>query len=368
MKELYSKLGFTEEESKLQGEEFQKLCKKKFRELSKQWHPDRWSNKSEEEKKKAEEKFKEINEANEILSDPQKRQIYDLTGSTNGQFQGQTDSSGFNPFEGFGAGFGTGFDPFEGMFGHRRQRMARGSDVQVYINITMKEAFTGVRKEIEVPLEKNCSHCNGTGSADGKPAECPYCHGTGFISQFSVNGNIQMETRHPCPHCQGSGKIVTNPCPYCRGTGKETKQVKKYIDIPAGVFTGAGMSIEGEGNAPVGGVGINGNLYIQINVTPDPNFERREDDIIFNLPLTLLEAWRGCKKDVYNIDGKRFTITIPGLTKSETEFVVAREGFNHVNYGGRGNFIVRTVYKMPKALTSEQIKILEQFYNIEEKK
>lgn len=367
MKELYSKLGFTEEESRLQGEEFQKLCKKKFRELSKQWHPDRWSNKSEEERKKAEEKFKEINEANEILSDPKKRQMYDMTGSTNGQFQGgpgEGGFDGFNPFE----GFGEGFDPFDGMFGSRRKRTPRGTDVQVQVDITMKEAFTGVKKDIEVPIEKACSHCNGTGSADSKSTECPYCHGTGFISQISINGNVQMETRHPCPHCHGSGRIVTNPCPHCHGSGKEYTYVKKHIDIPAGVFTGAAMSLEGEGNAPEGGVGRNGNLYVNINVIPDPNFERREDDIIFTLPVTLLEAWRGCKKDVYNIDGKRYTVNIPPLTKSETYFHVSQDGFSHVNYFGRGNFIVKVVYKMPRILTPEQIKLLEQFYEIEEKK
>ena len=365
MKELYSKLGFTEEESRLQGEEFQKLCKKKFRELSKQWHPDRWSNKSEDERKKAEEKFKEINEANEILSNPEKRQMYDMTGSTNGQFQGG-GGGGFNPFEDFGA---DNIDPFD-FFGRRRHRTPRGSDVQVNVTITLQEAFTGVKKTIDVPLEKPCSHCNGTGSADGKRTECPHCHGIGFISQIQRNGGFTQEIRQYCPYCGGTGEIKTNPCSHCHGTGKERTTVKKTIEIPAGIFTGAAINLEGQGNPPDGGVGRNGNLYVQFNVLPNPNYERVDNDIIYNLELTLLEAWDGVSKTVYNINGTSHKITIPALTKSGTLITVAQEGFNNLNFGGygRGYFKVRIIYKMPKALTNEQVKLLEQFYNLENKK
>ena len=369
MKELYSKLGFTEEESKLQGEEFQKLCKKKFRELSKQWHPDRWSNKSEEERKKAEEKFKEINEANEILSNPEKRQMYDMTGSTNGQFQGG-NGEGFNPFE----GFDDGFDPFGWMSGQRRKRPPKGTDIQVTVTITLQEAFTGTKKTIDVPFEKKCSHCNGTGSADGKPTECPHCHGTGFISQIQRNGSFTQEIRQYCPYCGGTGRIINNPCSYCHGTGKETSTVKKTIEVPAGIFDGAALNLEGQGNAPEGGVGRNGNLYVQFNVLPNPNYERIDDDIVYKLELNLLEAWNGVRKTVYNIDGTSNTIVIPALTKNGTEFVVSQQGFKNLkasifgSYGGRGAFKVRVIYKMPKALTNEQVKLLEQFYNLENKK
>ena len=363
MRELYSKLGFTEEESRLQGDEFQKLCKKKFRELSKEWHPDRWSNKSEEERKKAEEKFKEINEANEILSDPEKRRMYDMTGSTNGQFAGGgDDSGGFDPFE--------GFDPF-GMFGRRRQRVARGTDIQVTVDLTMQEAFTGTKKTINVPLEQKCSHCNGTGSADSKSTQCQYCHGTGFITQVQIMGNARIENRAQCPYCHGTGKIITNPCSHCHGSGTETKNVQKTIDIPAGVFSGAVMSMQGEGNAPEGGNGRNGDLYIKFRVASHPNYEREENDIVYKLELNLLEAWQGCKKDIYNIDGKHFVLSIPALTKNGTVVTVAHnEGFVDVNnpYYGRGSFRARITYKMPKNLTKEQVKLLEEFYNLENKK
>lgn len=364
MKELYSRLGFTEEESRLQGEEFQKLCKKKFRELSKQWHPDRWSNKSEEEKKKAEDKFKEINEANEVLSDPEKRRMYDMTGSTNGQFQGG-GGGGFNPFE----GFDQDIDPFD-FFGRHRNRTPKGSDVQVTVNITLQESFTGTNKTIEVPLEKTCSHCNGTGSADGKSSECPICHGTGYVSQVQISSGFRQEFRHICPNCGGTGRIIKNPCSHCHGTGKEKDVIKKNIRIPSGVFSGVALNLEGEGNAPEGGVGRNGNLYVQINVTPHPNYERVNNDIIYKLELTLLEAWDGVRKTVYNIDGKQHLITIPALTKNGTEFVVSQDGFEDVQQGGflRGKFKVRIIYKMPKALTNEQVRLLEQFYDLEKKK
>lgn len=362
MKELYSKLGFTEEESRLQGEEFQKLCKKKFRELSKQWHPDRWSNKSEEERKKAEEKFKEINEANEVLSDPEKRRMYDMTGSTNGQFQG--GGGGYNPFE----GYESDDDLFE-FFGRRRNRTPRGSDVQVNITITLQEAFTGTKKTIDVPLEKTCSHCNGTGSADGKRTECPHCHGTGFISKIQRQGNFTQEFRQYCPYCGGAGEIINNPCSHCHGTGKEKTSVKKTIEIPAGVFTGAAINLEGQGNAPKGGVGRNGDLYINFTVLSNPNYERVNNDIIYKLELTLLEAWGGTTKTIYNIDGKWHKITIPALTKNGAEFTVSQDGFYNLTNGfGRGFFKIRIIYKMPKALTNEQTKLLEEFYNLENKK
>lgn len=363
MRELYSRLGFTEEESRLQGDEFQKLCKKKFRELSKEWHPDRWSSKSEDEKKKAEEKFKEINEANEILSDPEKRRVYDLTGSTNGQFNG--DGGGFDGFNPFG-----GFDPFENIFGHRnRQRVQRGSDVRVEINLTLQEAFTGVKKTVTVPLEEKCSQCGGTGSADSKSTECPHCHGTGFVTHVQIMGNTRVEQRSICPHCHGTGKIITNPCPRCHGTGVEHKNVQKTIEIPAGVFSGVVMSIQGEGNMPEGGNGIKGDLQVVITVGTDPNYERVENDIMCNLELTLLEAWLGCKKNVYNIDGKHYILSIAPSTKDGTILTVAfNQGFTDVNFGTRGSFRVKVKYKMPKSLTKEQVKLLEEFYDLENKK
>lgn len=355
MKELYSILGFTEEESRLQGEEFNKLCKKKFREQSKIWHPDKWSNKSEEERKTAEEKFKEINQANDILSNPQKREMYDLTGSTDGNANMNDDPfSGFNPFG--------GFNPFA-------QRVPKGDDIQTTITITMAESYSGVNKDVKFKRSKPCSHCNGTGSADGKPHICPHCNGTGTITHSQVRGNMRFMQQSTCPYCKGTGYNITSPCKHCDGSGVEYYEDIVNVYIPAGIYDGAIIKNEGLGESIPNGE--NGDLYIRVNIAKSNEYRREDSDIIYTLYIDILEAFNGCEKTVTNIDGKTHDIHIRPLTEDGSIYRIYKEGYPELRnmFGNsKGDFCVLIKYKMPKKLTNDQTELLKKFYEIENKK
>lgn len=326
--------------------------KKAYRKLAAKWHPDRWVNSSDEEKKTAEEKIKEINEAYSVLSDPEKRKNYDMFGSAEPQ------AGGFDGFE--------GFDPF-GMFGAgRRRRVERGEDITAYANISLAEAYTGIKhKEIRVAKKVKCSHCNGTGSEDGKDHKCPHCNGTGRIVQSSRGENSFFQTITDCPYCHGTGKSYSKPCKECNGTGFVNEYETRYYDIPAGVFDGADFVLTGEGNKPNSSNGIPGDMHIIFSVSNDPNYERENNDLVYTLYLTLLEAWCGCDKTVYRIDGKQHKISIKEGTKEGDNIIKYGEGFEDPRTGRRGNFVIKIKYKIPEKITKEQKKLLEEFYKIE---
>lgn len=344
MKDYYEVLGVNRNAS-------EDDIKKAYRKLAAKWHPDRWVNATAEEKKTAEEKIKEINEANSVLSDAEKRRNYDMFGSAEPQ----------------PGGFGDDFDPFSGFnpFGPRK-RVERGDDISAYVTLTMAEAYSGVsKKEISINKRKPCSHCNGTGSEDGKDHKCPHCNGTGRLVQSSRNGNAFYQTITDCPYCNGTGKTFSTPCKHCHGTGFEDSFEKQLIDIPAGVFDGADMVLQGHGSMPKSGNGIPGNLHIIVKVTPDANFTREDNDLVYTLYLTLLEAWDGCEKTVYRIDGKQHKLKINSGTKEGDKIVKYGEGFEDVRMGGRGNFVIKIKYKVPSKITKEQRKLLEEFYKLE---
>lgn len=335
--------------------------KKAYRKLAAKWHPDRWVNGTDEEKKKAEEKFKEINEANDVLSDSEKRRNYDMFGTADGQ---GPMGGGFDqdPFAGF---------PFGSDFFGRGRRVEKGEDIVAEVTITMKESFTGIKnKEIKVYKNKPCSHCNGTGSSDGKTHECPYCHGTGQYRKTERRGNALFQQITTCPYCHGTGRQVTEPCKYCGGTGYEQVSETLNIDVPAGIFNGAQMRVEGLGGAPSTGHGINGDLFVRFNVLDDDNFVRDGNNLIFTLELTLLEAWDGCDKDVYMIDGKKVKIHVPKGSKDGDTVRINGGGFKDPAgsdpfFHRTGDFIVLLKYRVPTNITKEQRKLLEKFYEIE---
>lgn len=324
--------------------------KKAYRKLAAKWHPDRWVNATEEEKKTAEEKIKEINEAYSVLSDSEKKQNYDMFGSADAQHEG---FDGFDPFE--------GFNPFG-----RRRRVERGEDITAYANITLAEAYTGIKhKEIRVAKKVKCAHCNGTGSEDGKEHKCSHCNGTGRIVQSSRNANAFFQTITDCPYCRGTGKEYSKPCKECGGTGFVNEYETRYYDIPAGVFDGADFVLSGEGNKPKSNDGVPGDMHIVFTVSKDPNFERENNDLVYTLYLTLLEAWCGCDKTIYRIDGKQHKISIKEGTKDGDTVVKYGEGFEDPRSGMRGNFVIRIKYKVPEKITKEQKRLLEEFYKIE---
>jgi len=329
-----------------------------YRKLASKWHPDRFANEPDDKKKEAEEKFKEINEANAVLSDPKKKQMYDQFGTT------EAPNGGFDPFD--------GFDPFENFnpFGHdpfgrqQRKRVEKGRDAKVVVKITLEEAYKGCEKEIKYVIQRPCSHCNGTGSEDGKTHECPHCHGTGRLTSQSIRNGIQWMQQTTCPFCHGTGQAeASKPCTKCHGTGVEEKTVTKKVTIPSGVETNNYLTIEGEGHEPKSKDGINGDLYVVIEVIPSVKFERKGIDLLTKLDLTLYEAWCGCKKTIDCIDGSKIEITIPELSEDKKMLRVQHKGMPDLRgYSTYGDMYVQVNYKIPTKLTDKQKKLLKEIY------
>lgn len=329
--------------------------KKAYKKLVIKWHPDRWVNGTDEEKKIAEEKIKEINEANSVLSDPEKRQNYDMFGTAEGVPNG---GGGFDPFEGFDMG----------PFGFRMGRtVEKGTDIFAEVTVTMAESYSGIsKKEVKVRKPKPCSHCNGTGSEDGIKHNCPQCGGSGKYTRTTRNANGFSQFTMDCPYCHGTGVVNTKPCHKCGGTGIEYDDETITIQVPAGIFNNAEVCMQGKGNAPRSGSGINGDLYIRFNVLDEPNFRRDRNNIVTELELTLLEAWDGCKKKIPFIDGSKISVEVPKGSREGNTITVSGKGFKDPNNPFRtGDLIVVIRYKVPKKITKEQRKLIEEFYKLE---
>lgn len=353
-KDYYDILGISKDASEDE-------IKKAYRKLAMKYHPDRWANGSDEEKKNAEQKFKEIAEANEVLSDPQKRQMYD-----NGGFEFNAD--GFDPFEmfrnmagDFGGGFGSMFD---GMFGRGGgQKINRGSNIQTHISMTLEEAYFGGEKKVSFTRQKSCVHCNGTGSADGKSSICPQCQGSGMITKHIQLGPNAFQTfQTVCQHCNGTGKKITTPCSHCNGSGLESVTVTETIDFPKGLSDGMIINIPGMGNEPNGG-GQNGDLHIIVHIYAHSYYTRPDeinlihyDDVPFN------ECLLGFKKEYMAIDGTKVVVDAPELTPHGKAFVFKGKGMPHPNNPNIvGDYAVVINHKLPNKLTDEQKKKLKDF-------
>ena len=330
--------------------------KKAYKALAVKWHPDRWANGTEEEKKTAEEKFKEINEANSVLSDPDKRQEYDFAGSGGGSIFDEIRKRG-------------GFNPFGGMWGE--ERVERGRDLQTEIVISFEESYTGVKnKEIKYYRPVVCSHCNGTGTSDGKVHECSYCNGTGMITHSSRNGNMFFQQSSPCPHCGGTGRDTSvNKCGHCHGTGFEENPETLKIDIKPGVFDGSTMVVPGMGEVLSGKNTQPGDLHVIVRILNTSRFRRDNENLIYDIDLTLLEAWDGCEKTIYLPDGSPVKVKIPKGSKEGTTVRVPDKGFPPMLRAmylpkKKGDLIVLVRYKVPTNITKEQHKLLEKFYEL----
>ena len=335
--------------------------KKQYRKLSMKWHPDRWVNGTDAEKKEAEEKFKDIAEAYDVLSDPQKRAQYDNP-NEGFEFQG-----GFDPMDvfrrmhengGFDDDFFGGFPGFGGGF---RRRTPRGTDVHADVTMTLKEAFEGGKRTINIHRDEKCSHCNGTGSEDGKVSVCPDCGGKGFVQDMKQFGPGQFSImQHPCQRCGGSGRLITNPCHVCHGSGIVDKIEQNTITIPQGMSNGMSMRIRGKGNAIEGGE--NGDLIVDVTVLDDPYFVRMDGvNLIHYEEVPFNEAMLGFKKKFKCIDGGEVTVNAPELTPHGKAFIFNGRGMTDPNMGQRGDYAVVINYKLPKHLTEKQKEILKHF-------
>lgn len=339
--------------------------KKAYRKLAKQYHPDA----NPDNKEEAEKKFKEINEAYETLSDPQKRKMYDQFGPDGpqgfgGGGAGGYYSTGFDGFSDFGD-IGDIFSSFfGGGFGGRSRKNnngpVQGADVKSTIDITFEESFLGVEKEIVVTRNETCTTCGGNGAKPGTVIDkCNVCNGTGQVRQIQNTILGQMQTTRTCGTCGGTGKIIKQPCDVCKGRGKIRKQAKIKIKIPAGIDDGQTIVLRGEGEAGSRG-GAKGDLYILIRVKKHSIFTRNGNDVYCTIPITFTQATLGANLEIPMVDGAKEVYQIPEGTQTGTKFTIRGKGFKNVNSSNQGNLIFTVQVQVPKHLTKEQRDILNE--------
>lgn len=330
--------------------------KSAYRKLAKKYHPD--LNKGDE---GAAQKFKEVNEAYQVLSDDQKRQQYDMYGNADMGGAGFNGQGGFGGFEGFG-GFGDIFDNIfgGGMRGRPQNGPQRGSDIRVGMRLDFEEAAHGVRHDVTVTRLEQCDECGGTGAKAGTERRtCPTCNGTGQerVQQQTMFGsfvNVQ-----PCRTCGGEGTIVDTPCEKCRGKGTIQQQRTISVSIPAGIDNGQVLTMRGEGNAGKRG-GPAGDLQIVISVKPHKLFERLGNDLYLDMDITMMQAALGDEVEVPTLDGKVRYKVEPG-TQPGTVFRLKNKGIQHLNSSRMGDLYVRANVQIPKKLNERQKKILRDF-------
>jgi molecular chaperone DnaJ len=312
--------------------------KKAFRRLARQYHPD--VNKSSD----AEAKFKEINEAYEVLSDTQKRAAYDRFGHAGLQGGGFGDFSDF----GFGA-FDDLFESFFRGFGARRTTARRGEDVHTRLTIDFEEAIFGCEKEVEVSRYETCSHCSGSGAEPGtQPVRCPQCNGMGEVRR-SAGFFTQIMT---CPRCGGGGEVVSSPCSQCKGKKRVEASRKLLITIDPGVDTGMRLQMSGGGHEGAYG-GPPGNLYVSLTVERHPYFRRQENDILLNLSINFAQAALGDEVEVPTLDGEEKLVIPPGTQTGKT-FRLRGKGVPYLRRNGRGDQLVTVRVVTPTKLDDHQ--------------
>lgn len=333
--------------------------KKAFRKKAHQYHPDKGGG--------DEAKFKEINEAYQVLGNKDKRSQYDRFGSNFNQAGG---GQGFGGFEGFGGqGFNINMDDLGDMFGGfgdifgfgggQRRRSTRGSDLELSLSIPFMESVFGAEKAITLNKTVSCKTCSGLGAEPGThPETCKTCQGKGRVHklQNTMFGQVQMQVA--CPDCKGEGKIITKPCKVCHGSGVTKEQVSLTIKIPAGISSGETMRLSGQGEAGEKG-SESGDLYIKILVSPDPRFTRQGNDIVTRSTISFPDAALGTKVDVETVDGK-VTLKIPEGTQSGKVFILKSKGVPHLRGKGRGDHLVEVIVKTPTNLTKKQKQLLDE--------
>ena len=336
--------------------------KKAYRKLAKENHPDLHPG-----DKECEARFKEINEAYEVLSDPDKRAKYDQFGhAAFDPSQGFGGGGGFGGFEGFG-GFGDIFsDIFGGGFGfgggggRNPNAPRKGDNLRATVNIKFEEAAFGVKKDVFVSKIEQCPDCKGTGCAEGTTAEvCPDCKGTGTVMSTKRTPFGMVQSSEQCPKCKGRGKIIHSPCKSCRGMGSVRRQHKVSVSIPAGIDDGQTISLKGQGNAGLNG-GPAGDLLITVLVQPHARFERDGASILLDQEISFAQAALGAEVEVPTLDGK-VKLNIPEGTQSGTTFRLKGKGVPFLRNGGRGDQFVTVNVAVPRGMTSTQKDALRQY-------
>ena len=341
--QLYEVMGVSRDAS-------QEDIKRAFRRLAMEFHPDRNKDAG------AEDKFKEVAAAYEVLSDTEKRSAYDRHGLAGVGGNGQ---QGFSGFDGFG-GFGDIFDAFFRGTASRRAGPQRGGDLRTTITVEFADAVFGADREITFERTEGCPDCNGTGAMPGsRPQSCPECQGAGEIRRVQQSLFGQFVNVASCEHCNGEGLIVTDPCGACRGRGTKRVTAKRVIKIPGGIDDGSQIRISGEGDSGSRG-GPGGNLYVLLRVKPHELFEREDDDLIYDLQLNVAQAALGAAVEVPILEGDPVAVQVEPGTQHGHVFTIRGQGVPHLRGAGRGDLQVRVRVVTPTKLSDEQRELLER--------
>lgn len=326
--------------------------KKTYRKLAREYHPDRNPGDG-----AAEERFKEVQSAYDVLSDPEKRRAYDAFGAT-GARGGPAGNVRFEEFS-----FGDLGDLFGGMFGgggrQRPRRAVRGDDLEAHVQISFEDSLQGAGVRVPVETDAVCSVCHGTGAEPGtSPIVCPDCGGRGVVSE--AQGLFAFS--QPCPRCQGNGTIVEKPCRQCRGSGRERVTRRYNVKIPAGARSGTRVRLKGKGEAGRNG-GPAGDLFVVVEVEPSPLFERRGSDLLLEVPVTYAEAALGAQVQIPTPDGP-VALKIPAGTEGGKLLRVKGRGAPLLKGSGRGDLLARVRVTVPKKLTKAEKEALEGYSNV----
>jgi len=352
-KDYYNILGVTKDASSAD-------IKKAYYKLAHKYHPDKGGD---------EKKFKEVNEAYQILSDKSKKQQYDSFGQ--GGFEGFGSQQGFNGFQGGFEGFNNADfgsinieDIFGDLFGFgqrgRKKNVNQGRDIEVSIEITLKDALKGVKKHISISKLVSCSRCQGTGAEPGtKLKECITCRGQGQVQQIKRTIFGSFTTYVVCPECRGEGKIPEKPCNVCKGEGRITGKENIEILIPAGIDSNQMIKIKGKGESGRRS-GKQGDLYIRVFVLPDSKFSRKGDNLYLNVLIPFSMACLGGSVEITDLQGSKISLKVPQATESGKVFRVSGKGIPHFSGFGKGDLYVKLKIEIPKKLSKEQKEILNK--------
>ena len=329
--------------------------KKAYRKLAREYHPDRNPG-----DKEAEERFKEVQHAYDVLSDAEKRKQYDQVGSTDGR-------GGFQPGDfNFDVGdFGDIGDLFGGLFGRgrggaqARQQSVRGADLEVQVNLSFEDSLKGIETKIPVEVDAACSECGGSGAKPGtSPKVCPECRGRGVISESQ--GLFALS--QPCPRCRGNGTVIEDPCPRCRGTGREHRTRRYSVKIPAGVRDGTRIRLKGKGEAGMAG-GPPGDLFVVTRVAGSPVYKRRGSDLEVEVPVSLADAALGTEVEVPTPDGP-VSLKVPAGSEHGKLLRIKGRGAPKLKGSGKGDVLARLKLEVPKRLNKKQRELLEELRKV----
>jgi len=329
----------------------QNEIKQAYRRLARKYHPD--VNPGD---RQAEERFKEINEAYEVLSDPEKRRQYDIYGH-----EGVGTVTGTSGFD-VGFGFGDLVDMFFGGRGRSGAYVGEeGADLRYDLEITLEEAFTGTTKRITVERLRECRACSGSGAKPGTRVDvCPTCRGAGQVRHHQATFLGSFSTIQTCPRCGGQGQVIRDPCTACNGAGRARRRDELSVDIPPGVDTGMRIRLAGQGESGTYGQ-RSGDLFVFVHVAEHEFFRRRGDDLICEVPLSFPQAALGCRLNIPTLDGQEVELDIPAGTQTGETFRLRGHGMPHVNRHGRGDLDIIVKVVVPKHLNPKQRRLLEEF-------